>query len=102
MNAPTVMETVTIAMLGDQQRVWSNITHGWTFLSEREREDDVIKLYHSAIAPDGASHIINWSPYSVPDAEDQAMLVAIGFGRGPSGNWNKDHLRDAVARRYAA
>lgn len=87
-------------ILMSHRQDWENITRGWRFDSYIAHDDrDVRKMDHLAVAPDGWIHTVHWSPYDCPDAEDEAMLIAVGFGSAPSGgNWDKPRLRAAIQR----
>lgn len=91
-------EAALIALC-NQQRIWRAITDGWTFDSWIDVVDDdgTKKMEHSATDPFGQTHIVYWSPYSRPDEEDRALLIAVRFGKGPNGNWRKEDLRREVS-----
>lgn len=84
--------------LRSQQDEWRDIVRFWEFDSWVECGFDTArKKRHLAISPSGQRHEVHWSPYSEPDLEDQAMLIAIGFGTAARGaNWDKDKLRAAI------
>lgn len=59
----------------------------WTYEAEEMPEEDVVKIWHDAISPDGKRHHIDFSPYDTMDKETFKLWIKLGMpkrqGRGP-------------------
>ena len=52
---------------------------GWTYEAEDDRDDDVVKITHWLIGPDGARHLVDVSPYD-RNVSLQALAMLIDMG----------------------
>jgi hypothetical protein len=62
----------------------------WRYEAEEDREDDNIKMFHSAISPEGKRFGIDFTPYGTMTPETFKLWVQLGKpgrqGRGPLDN----------------
>jgi hypothetical protein len=60
---------------------------GWTYEPELLQEPDVEKIFHTAIAPDGSRHALDYTPYQYMDEKTFSVWLKLGrpgrVGRGP-------------------
>jgi hypothetical protein len=59
----------------------------WTYEAEEIAEEDVVKIWHDAISPDGKRHHIDFTPYETMDKKTFKLWIKLGMpkrqGRGP-------------------
>lgn len=68
--------------------------NGYTYDCEYDEDDDVRKIFHTAIDPDGKHHIIPWSSYEHMDNDDFKLWIHLGMPRNPlrGTNFTKESL----------
>lgn len=67
--------------------------NGYTYTYEYDVDDDVRKIYHMVISPDGETNPIPWSPYEYMDEDDFKLWIHLGMPQPTKGsNFRKSTL----------
>jgi hypothetical protein len=68
--------------------------NGYSYTYYYDTEEDVRKIFHTVIHPDGSHHNIPWSSYEHMDSEDFKLWVHLGMPQSPltGSNFNKKSL----------
>lgn len=55
------------------------VVDGWHLEQDDDRDDDVVKIWHTAVHEDGRRVTLDWSPYSNISPRCFVLLVRLGF-----------------------
>lgn len=78
---------------------------GYRYDWDEDRDDDVTKLWHYAIGPDGKRHDVDFTPYETMSIADFRTFIDLGLpdrrlfgGRGPIHSDDLTKARDLMER----
>ena len=58
---------------------------GWRYETEEDREEDVVKTWHTAVSPEGEQVTIDFDPYDIMDRKTFGLWLKLGRPRRISG-----------------
>lgn len=78
--------------------------NGYSYTSEYDKDDDVTKIFHYVITPQGERNPINWSSYEDMSNEDFKLWIYLGMPARPlkGTNFRHDTLIDYLNHTMAA
>ncbi len=77
---------------------------GWRYETDVDEEDDVVKIWHTAVSPDGVSEIIDFNPYSTMDKKTFDLWLKLDRPKrpGPGGPLNQEQIEGMARARGLA
>jgi hypothetical protein len=78
--------------------------NGYHYTYEIDKDEDVRKIFHTVIYPDGSRKNIPWSPYEYMDSDDFQLWIHLGMPTVPltGSNFTKqsliEYLNDVMSK----